>query len=79
MAVTEAPRKGNSVGDGFAAVAKVDAGTAADWHATGTFNAKGPLKCKLSSVTRNLVAVARSTPPPLSIKVSTCLDLGSTP
>ncbi len=45
---------GNSVGDGFAAVAKVDAGTTADWHATGTFNAKGPLKCKLSSVTRNL-------------------------
>ena len=45
---------GNGVGDGFAAVANVDAGTTADWHANGTFNAKGPLKCKLSSVTRNL-------------------------
>jgi hypothetical protein len=45
---------GNGVGDGFAAVAKVDARTTANWHANGTFNAKGPLKCKLSSVTRNV-------------------------
>ena len=46
---------GNSVGDGLAAVAKVDPGTAAKWHADGTLNAKGPLKCKLSSVTRGAV------------------------
>jgi hypothetical protein len=45
---------GNGVGDGMAAVAKVDAGTTATWHANGTLNAKGPVKCKLSSVTRNL-------------------------
>ncbi len=44
---------GNGVGDGLAAVAKVDAGTRATWHASGTVNAKGPVKCKLSSVTRN--------------------------
>ena len=46
---------GNGVGDGVAAVAKVDPGTTAKWHATGTLNAKGPLTCKLSSVTRNAV------------------------
>jgi hypothetical protein len=45
---------GNGVGDGLAVVAKVDAGTTANWHANGTVNAKGPLKCKLSSVTRNV-------------------------
>jgi hypothetical protein len=44
---------GNGVGDGFTSVAKVDSGTTATWHANGTLNAKGPLKCKLSSVTRN--------------------------
>ena len=46
---------GNGVGDGLAAVAKVDPGTKAKWQASGSFNAKGPLKCKLSSVTRNAV------------------------
>jgi hypothetical protein len=46
---------GNGVGDGLAAVAKVDPGTAAKWQASGSFNAKGPLTCKLSSVTRNAV------------------------
>lgn len=46
---------GNGVGDGFAAVAKVDAGASASWKATGTLDAKGPLRCKLSSVTRNSV------------------------
>jgi hypothetical protein len=46
---------GNGVGDGVAAVAKVDPGTTATWHANGTLNAKGPLKCTLSSVTRNAV------------------------
>jgi hypothetical protein len=45
---------GNGVGDGLAAVAKVDAGATANWHADGSFNAKGPLKCALSSVTRNV-------------------------
>ena len=46
---------GNSVGDGLSAVAKVDPGTAANWHAIGSFDAKGPVKCTLSSVTRNAV------------------------
>jgi hypothetical protein len=45
---------GNAVGDGVAAVAKVDAGSTANWHANGTFNAKGPVKCALSSVTRTI-------------------------
>jgi hypothetical protein len=45
---------GNGVGDGLAAVAKVEAGATASWHANGSLNAKGPLTCKLSSVTRNL-------------------------
>jgi hypothetical protein len=45
---------GNGVGDGVAAVAKVNAGTTATWHANGSLNVKGPVKCKLSSVTRNL-------------------------
>src|SRR5580704_15723694 len=45
---------GNGVGDGLAAVAKVDAGSTANWHADGSLNAKGSLKCSLSSVTRNL-------------------------
>ena len=44
---------GNSVGDGLAAVVKVDPGTAADWHATQSLDAKGAVKCTLSSVTRN--------------------------
>jgi len=44
---------GNGVGDGLAAVAKVDAGSTANWHADGSVNAKGSLKCALSSVTRN--------------------------
>jgi hypothetical protein len=48
-----ADSSGNGVGDGVAAVAKVDPGTTAKWHATGTLDAKGPLKCTLSSVTRN--------------------------
>jgi hypothetical protein len=43
---------GNGVGDGLAAVAKVDAGATANWHATGSLGAKGPVKCALSSVTR---------------------------
>lgn len=45
---------GNSVGDGLAAVAKVDSGKTALWHANGTFSAKGKLKCELASVTRHL-------------------------
>jgi hypothetical protein len=45
---------GNAVGDGVAAVAKVDPGTTANWHLTGSLDAKGPVKCQLSSVTRNL-------------------------
>lgn len=54
--VTFTDSAGNSVGDGVAAVAKVDPGTTAKWHAIGSLNAKGPVKCKLSSVTRNAVA-----------------------
>ncbi len=45
---------GNGVGDGGAAVAKVQPSATATWHATGTQNAKGPLTCDLASVTRNL-------------------------
>jgi hypothetical protein len=45
---------GNGVGDGLAAVAKVDAGATANWHANGSLNAKGPVKCALSSVTRTI-------------------------
>jgi hypothetical protein len=45
---------GNGVGDGLAAVAKVDAGSTANWHANGSLNAKGPLKCALSSITRTI-------------------------
>lgn len=45
---------GNGVGDGVAAVAKVDPDTNATWHANGSLNAKGPLKCSLSSVTRTV-------------------------
>ena len=46
---------GNGVGDGAALVAKVDPGTTAKWHATGTLNAKGAVNCELSSVTRAAV------------------------
>jgi hypothetical protein len=46
---------GNGVGDGVAAVAKVDPGTAAKWKLTGTLNAKGPVTCKVSTVTRTAV------------------------
>ena len=53
--VTFTDSAGNGVGDGVAAVAKVDPGTKATWHANGSLNAKGPVKCKLSSVTRNAV------------------------
>jgi hypothetical protein len=45
---------GNGVGDGLAVVAKVDAGATANWHANGSLNAKGPVKCALSSVTRTI-------------------------
>jgi hypothetical protein len=45
---------GNGVGDGVAAVAKVDSGATANWHANGSLNAKGPVKCALSSVTRTI-------------------------
>ena len=45
---------GNGVGDGVAAVAKVDPGTTAKWRANGSLNAKGPLRCSLSSVTRTI-------------------------
>ncbi len=44
---------GNHVGDGVAAVAKVEAGQTATWHADGTVDAKGTLKCT-SSVTRTV-------------------------
>ncbi len=46
---------GNGVGDGVAAVAKVDPGTAAKWHATGALNAKGPVNCRLGAVGRGAV------------------------
>lgn len=46
---------GNGVGDGVATVAKVDPGTTAQWHLTGTLNAKGAVNCELGSVTRTAV------------------------
>src|SRR5690349_4644427 len=49
-----ADRSGNGVGDGVAAVARVDSGKTAEWHATGTENAKGPVTCSLASVTRTI-------------------------
>jgi hypothetical protein len=45
---------GNSVGDGLAAVARVEAGTTANWHASGSLNAKGPVTCSLASATRTV-------------------------
>jgi hypothetical protein len=45
---------GNGVGDGVAAVAKVEPSATATWHATGTLNAKGAVQCSLAAVTRNL-------------------------
>jgi len=49
-----ADASGNGVGDGIAAVAKVEAGAQATWHAGGTLNAKGRVTCTLASVTRHL-------------------------
>jgi hypothetical protein len=46
---------GNGVGDGAAAVAKVDPGTTAKWHLTGALNAKGPVNCELGDVKRTAV------------------------
>jgi hypothetical protein len=46
---------GNSVGDGVAAVAKVDPNTTAKWTATGSLDAKGTVTCHLASVTRTAV------------------------
>ena len=46
---------GNGVGDGVAVVAKVPPGSTANWHADGSLNAKGPLTCKVASLTRNAV------------------------
>jgi len=43
---------GNGVGDGAAVVGKVDASGTANWDATGTQSANGPLTCSLDSVTR---------------------------
>ena len=45
---------GNAVGDGVAAVARVEAGATANWHATGTLSAKGTIKCSLASATRTI-------------------------
>jgi hypothetical protein len=44
---------GNAVGDGISAVGSVDADETAKWDATGSLDAKGPVTCKLDSVTRN--------------------------
>ena len=46
---------GNGVGDGISAVAKVDSGDTAKWDTTDALSAKGPVKCRLESVTRNRV------------------------
>lgn len=44
---------GNAVGDGLSAVGSVDPDETAQWDAKGSVNAKGPVTCKLDSVTRN--------------------------
>ena len=44
---------GNGVGDGIAAVAKVDPGTKAKWHVTDAVSAKGKVNCEIGTVTRN--------------------------
>jgi hypothetical protein len=44
---------GNAVGDGISAVASVDPNKTAKWDTTGSVDAKGPVTCKLDSVTRN--------------------------
>lgn len=49
-----ADASGNGAGDGLAAVARVEAGATANWHATGTVNVKGAVTCALASVTRHL-------------------------
>jgi len=46
---------GNDVGDGVAVVGKVKSGTTAKWDATGTVNAKGPVKCELGKLARTAV------------------------
>jgi hypothetical protein len=46
---------GNSVGEGIAAVAKVDPGTSATWHVTDALNAKGNVNCEIGTVSRNAV------------------------
>ena len=45
---------GNNVADGVAAVARVDAGATANWHADGSAHANGPLHCSLASTTRTV-------------------------
>ncbi len=46
---------GNGVGEGIAAVAKVDPGTSAKWHVTDALNAKGKINCEIGTVSRNAV------------------------
>ena len=46
---------GNGVGEGIAAVAKVDPGTTAKWHVTDALNAKGKVNCEIGNVSRNAV------------------------
>jgi len=43
---------GNAVGDGLSAVASVDPNTTARWDTKGSLDAKGPVTCKIDSVTR---------------------------
>jgi hypothetical protein len=45
---------GNNVSQGAATVAKVDAGSTATFHLPGLTSAKGPLTCKVASVTRTV-------------------------
>jgi hypothetical protein len=54
LSVVFLDKSGNRVSEGGAAVAKVSAGSTATWRATGLTGAKGPLRCKLSSVTRTI-------------------------
>lgn len=47
--------QGNKLGEGAAPVKSVDSKKSAKWELTGDRDAKGPLKCEISGVSRNHV------------------------
>jgi len=52
FSVTFYDSSGNRVTAGGATVGKVEAGASSKWSSTGATDAKGPLTCKISAVTR---------------------------